>query len=92
MQNTTSRQADGNGGSRNFANNTNVTPALAIQPDGKIVIAGTCSFTGFNHDFCLVRYLTDGTLDTTFGPFCTTHSSTPRPSDAPGYSRFPARS
>ena len=77
MQNTTSRQADGNGGSRNFANNTNVTPALAIQPDGKIVIAGTCYFTGFNMDFCLVRYLPDGTLDTTFGPFCTPHSVDP---------------
>ena len=77
QQNSTSRQADGNGGSSNYANNANEGPALAIQPDGKIVIAGTCSFTGYNHDFCLVRYLTDGTLDASFGPFCTTHSATP---------------
>jgi uncharacterized delta-60 repeat protein len=39
---------------------------VAIQTDGKIVVAGTCpvgSFTGF----CVVRYLTDGTIDTNYG-------------------------
>lgn len=36
--------------------------ALLLQPDGKIVVAGTCDAT-----FCMVRYLADGTLDTTFG-------------------------
>jgi uncharacterized delta-60 repeat protein len=36
--------------------------AVVIQPDNKIVVAGTCA-----NDFCLVRYLPDGSLDTTFG-------------------------
>jgi uncharacterized delta-60 repeat protein len=44
--------------------------AIAIQPDGKIVAVGyTNSYTGSsaNDDFALVRYNTDGSLDTTFG-------------------------
>src|SRR5205823_4094804 len=40
--------------------------ALAIQPDGKIVLAGS-SDSGPNSDFALVRYNTNGTLDTSFG-------------------------
>ncbi len=40
--------------------------ALTLQPDGKLVLAGTC-YTGTNADFCALRYNTDGTLDTTFG-------------------------
>jgi uncharacterized delta-60 repeat protein len=41
--------------------------ALVIQPsDGKLIAAGS-SFNGRNDDFALVRYKTDGTLDTTFG-------------------------
>jgi uncharacterized delta-60 repeat protein len=40
--------------------------SLAIQSDGKIVVAGS-SFNGSNDDFALVRYNTDGTLDTNFG-------------------------
>jgi len=39
--------------------------AVAIQSDGKIVVAGTSS-NGTNNDFAVVRYNTDGTLDTTF--------------------------
>jgi uncharacterized delta-60 repeat protein len=38
--------------------------ALAIQPDGKIVAAGAAQVGG--GAFALVRYNTDGTLDTTF--------------------------
>ncbi|MEJ7701193.1 MAG: delta-60 repeat domain-containing protein [Pyrinomonadaceae bacterium] len=38
---------------------------LALQADGKIVAAGTVR--PFNEDFALVRYNTNGTLDTTFG-------------------------
>jgi uncharacterized delta-60 repeat protein len=38
--------------------------ALALQPDGKIVAAGS---SGSNTEFALVRYDADGTLDTTFG-------------------------
>jgi uncharacterized delta-60 repeat protein len=39
--------------------------AVAIQSDGKIVAAGS-SFNGANNDVALVRYHTDGSLDTTF--------------------------
>jgi uncharacterized delta-60 repeat protein len=39
-------------------------PAIALQPDGKIVVA--CGLNG-PRDFGLGRYETDGTLDTTFG-------------------------
>jgi len=39
--------------------------AVAIQSDGKIVAAGS-SYTGQNNDFAVVRYNTDGTLDTSF--------------------------
>jgi uncharacterized delta-60 repeat protein len=40
--------------------------AIAIQADGKIVLAGTTS-RKFSYDFALLRYNTDGSLDTTFG-------------------------
>lgn len=39
--------------------------AIALQDDDRIVVAGTCN-TG-NDDFCVVRYLLDGTLDPAFG-------------------------
>ncbi len=39
--------------------------AVAIQADGKIVVAGA-SDGGSNFDFALVRYNTDGSLDSTF--------------------------
>lgn len=38
---------------------------VAIQPDGKIVAAGR-SWNGSNYDVALVRYLADGSLDTSF--------------------------
>ena len=40
--------------------------SVALQPDGKIVVAGYC-VSGANLDFCLARYLANGTLDTSFG-------------------------
>src|SRR5947199_852342 len=40
--------------------------ALAVQPDGKIVVAGV-STGGGTMDFALARYDSDGALDTTFG-------------------------
>ena len=39
--------------------------ALALQPDGKIVVAGN-SHNGTNTDFAVVRYNADGSLDTDF--------------------------
>lgn len=43
--------------------------SLVIQPDGKIVVAGDIVNppANTNHDFGLVRYNTDGTLDASFG-------------------------
>jgi uncharacterized delta-60 repeat protein len=42
--------------------------AVAIQSDGKIIAVGSTSKPFVNgRDFALVRYNTDGTLDTTFG-------------------------
>ncbi|MBL0340867.1 MAG: hypothetical protein IPP71_08045 [Bacteroidetes bacterium] len=39
---------------------------MVLQPDGKIVVAGTVDL-GSGNDFAVVRYNTDGTLDSTFG-------------------------
>ncbi|NKE72420.1 hypothetical protein MNODULE_16840 [Nitrospiraceae bacterium HYJII51-Mn-bac16s-1-B09] len=43
--------------------NTSIGQAVAIQPDGKIVVAGYSNTGGPNH-FTLARYNIDGTLDT----------------------------
>jgi len=40
--------------------------ALAVQPDGKIVVAGVSTESG-TMDFALARYDSDGALDPTFG-------------------------
>jgi uncharacterized delta-60 repeat protein len=40
--------------------------AVAVQPDGKIVVAGSAS-TAAGRDMALVRYNPNGTLDTSFG-------------------------
>ena len=40
--------------------------SVALQGDGKFVVAGF-SYNGTNREFALVRYNTDGSLDTTFG-------------------------
>ncbi|MEO8734133.1 MAG: hypothetical protein ABI373_07365, partial [Flavobacteriales bacterium] len=40
--------------------------AIALQADGKIVVAGSTK-TGTNNDMLVLRLLSDGTLDTTFG-------------------------
>jgi serralysin len=41
--------------------------AVAIQADGRIVVAGTVDPFGGNPSFGLVRYLPDGSLDLSFG-------------------------
>jgi uncharacterized delta-60 repeat protein len=53
--------------------------SVAIQPDGKIIVAG-----GINDNFGLVRYTTSGNLDTTFGNGGIV--STPIDSESYGYS------
>jgi len=40
---------------------------LVIQADGKIIVVGNTSSLGFLSDFLLVRYNSNGSLDTTFG-------------------------
>jgi len=39
--------------------------AVALQPDGKIIVAGESNFAG-NYDFALLRINNDGSADTTF--------------------------
>jgi len=48
-----------------FGNSDDGISAIAIQPDGKIVAAGT-TYHETDYDFALARYNADGTLDTTF--------------------------
>lgn len=48
----------------------NYAGSLVIQPDGKLVVAGTSyisSYNGGNYYFALARYNSDGSLDTSFG-------------------------
>jgi len=51
-----------------FNNNSEVGTAVALQQDGKIVVAGfsTDSTTGVDDKFALARYNSDGSLDTAF--------------------------
>src|ERR1044071_3789345 len=63
----------GNGGAltTSFGGNFAAVSALMVQPDGKIVVAGTVDFNpdlpGSGLDFALARYNSSGTLDGTFG-------------------------
>ncbi|HQW40691.1 MAG TPA: T9SS type A sorting domain-containing protein [Flavobacteriales bacterium] len=50
----------------NFGTGTAIGISVAIQPDGKIVVAGD-AYMGSNSDFALARYHTDGSLDNSFG-------------------------
>lgn len=49
-----------------FGGTLNSGTALRVQPDGKLVLAGS-SGTGTSMDFAVARYNTDGTIDTAFG-------------------------
>lgn len=49
-----------------FAGFTDTINAIALQDDGKIVVAGTSVVQGSSYDFGVARYLPDGTLDNTF--------------------------
>ena len=61
-------QTFGNGGlvTTDFNRNENAA-AVAIQPDGKIVVAGSTSRSSGRNDFLVVRYNEDGTFDSSFG-------------------------
>lgn len=47
--------------------NDDVASAVVLQPDGKIVVAGTASTADAGDDFVIVRLTTTGSLDPTFG-------------------------
>jgi uncharacterized delta-60 repeat protein len=40
---------------------------VALQPDGKIVVAGYYLNSSPNYDFALARFNTNGSLDSSFG-------------------------
>ena len=44
----------------------NTAYCLTIQPDGRIIAAGSTQYTSLNMDITLVRYNPDGSLDNTF--------------------------
>ena len=49
-----------------FAGNTEVGNGVAVQSDGRIVVAGSSFSQGTANDFAVARYNTDGSLDTGF--------------------------
>ncbi|PKL15578.1 MAG: hypothetical protein CVV49_20685 [Spirochaetae bacterium HGW-Spirochaetae-5] len=51
----------------NINNCNNILKAIIIQPDDKIIAAGSNNTNGANEDFIIVRYNKDGTLDASFG-------------------------
>jgi uncharacterized delta-60 repeat protein len=59
----------GNGGqvSTDFAGLEDDAFSVLIQPDGKIVAVGSANNPATYYDFAAVRYLGNGTIDTTFG-------------------------
>jgi uncharacterized delta-60 repeat protein len=44
-----------------------IANAMVLQPDGRIVIAGSSVASDGRRDFALARYMSDGTLDPSFG-------------------------
>jgi uncharacterized delta-60 repeat protein len=49
-----------------FSGSTDLAQSVALQSDGKIVVAGYGYQAGTGYDFALARYNSDGTLDTSF--------------------------
>jgi len=61
--------AFGNGGlaATDFGSTTEFGTGIAVQRDGRIVVAGASDRPGTRYDFTVARYLPDGTLDAEFG-------------------------
>src|SRR5207247_9230860 len=59
----------GNGGqvSTDFVGHEDDAFSVLVQPDGKIVAVGSANDPATFYDFAAVRYLSNGTIDTTFG-------------------------
>src|SRR5262245_40277122 len=51
----------------NFFGADDFAAAVAVQPDGKIIVAGGAVVSDIDADFALTRYNQDGSLDSTFG-------------------------
>jgi len=58
---------DGGKVTTNIAGRTDLAVAAALQPDGKIVLAGRVAESSGGEDIALARYRTDGQLDPDFG-------------------------
>lgn len=52
---------------KDLQNYDDIGQAVILQPDGKILIAGTTFNGSFIRDFCLLRYNSNGTPDNSFG-------------------------
>ena len=59
----------GNGGKviTSFFTGADIAKSVAIQNDGKIIVAGDCMNTQNKTDFGIIRYNINGSIDTTFG-------------------------
>lgn len=57
-------------GTTDFVGDNDTAYAVALQPDGKLVVAGTSRNPANNsQDASITRYNADGSLDTTFAPY-----------------------
>jgi uncharacterized delta-60 repeat protein len=50
-----------------FSGNQSMANSIVVQPDGKIVLGGYTANAPFGLDFALARFLSNGSLDTSFG-------------------------
>ncbi len=59
----------GSGGvvTSSFSTGLNIAEDVLVQPDGKIVAAGSADMGRTSYDFLVARYNANGTLDTSFG-------------------------
>jgi uncharacterized delta-60 repeat protein len=49
-----------------FIGDDEIATAMARQPDGKLLVAGYAYHSGYQNDFAVARYTSDGSLDNTF--------------------------
>src|SRR5262249_26976927 len=54
-------------GGEGLTGNFDEAHAIAVQPDGKIVVAGSSFSNATGEDIALARYKADGSLDPSFG-------------------------
>lgn len=69
----------GGGTQRVTLNGIQICYGLAIQPDGKIILAGQNTTLNDNYDFFLVRFNPNGSIDTDFGGGLLTVNISPGP-------------